>query len=257
MATLFVTDSDLAAVADAIRAKGGTSAQLVFPAGFVSAIQALGDWTSNGIANRTQPNGEVTINNVTIADYAYQYRPVAKLNLRNLTGINNRAFDSCTSLTEVSLHGGYFSFGQNVFAGCTALTKATVVYGNASFGELKTGTFTGCTHLAAADLGPRIRNIAINAFKNCAPLQTLILRRSEAPVTLSGTSAFADTPLASGGAGCTIFIPTVLYDHLGDGTSLDYQAAANWSVYQGCGTITWAKLEGSAYETLYLDGEAV
>lgn len=35
--------SELTAVADAIRAKGGTSEQLVYPAGFVSAIQAIED----------------------------------------------------------------------------------------------------------------------------------------------------------------------------------------------------------------------
>ncbi len=34
-------DADLAVVADAIRAKGGTDAQLAFPAGFVSAVQAI------------------------------------------------------------------------------------------------------------------------------------------------------------------------------------------------------------------------
>lgn len=34
-------DSDLTSVANAIRTKGGTSAQLAFPAGFVSAVQAI------------------------------------------------------------------------------------------------------------------------------------------------------------------------------------------------------------------------
>ncbi len=34
-------DADLESVADAIRTKGGTSAQLAFPAGFVSAIDAI------------------------------------------------------------------------------------------------------------------------------------------------------------------------------------------------------------------------
>ena len=41
MSNYLTTDTDLTAVADAIRAKGGTSAQLAFPAGFVSAIDAL------------------------------------------------------------------------------------------------------------------------------------------------------------------------------------------------------------------------
>lgn len=34
-------DADLTSVANAIRTKGGTSAQLAFPAGFVSAIQSI------------------------------------------------------------------------------------------------------------------------------------------------------------------------------------------------------------------------
>ena len=38
MAVYLTTDTDLTSVADAIRTKGGTSAQLEFPAGFVSAI---------------------------------------------------------------------------------------------------------------------------------------------------------------------------------------------------------------------------
>lgn len=41
MAEYLTNTADLTAVADAIRAKGGTSAQLIYPAGFVSAIQAI------------------------------------------------------------------------------------------------------------------------------------------------------------------------------------------------------------------------
>jgi len=41
MANYLATDTDLTAVADAIRQKGGTSAQMAFPAGFVSAVQAI------------------------------------------------------------------------------------------------------------------------------------------------------------------------------------------------------------------------
>lgn len=41
MAEYLTNTADLKAVADAIRAKGGTAAQLVYPSGFVSAIQAI------------------------------------------------------------------------------------------------------------------------------------------------------------------------------------------------------------------------
>lgn len=41
MAEYLTTTADLTAVADAIRTKGGTAKQLVYPSGFVSAIQAI------------------------------------------------------------------------------------------------------------------------------------------------------------------------------------------------------------------------
>ena len=41
MADYLTTDAELTSVADAIRTKGGTSASLAYPAGFVSAIEAI------------------------------------------------------------------------------------------------------------------------------------------------------------------------------------------------------------------------
>lgn len=48
MADYKVTDSQLTGIADAIRTKGGTSSQLEFPTGFVSAVQALPESASLG-----------------------------------------------------------------------------------------------------------------------------------------------------------------------------------------------------------------
>lgn len=42
-------DTDLTSVANAIRTKGGTSAQLAFPAGFVSAVEAIPTGGGGGI----------------------------------------------------------------------------------------------------------------------------------------------------------------------------------------------------------------
>jgi len=41
MANYLTTDTDLTSVANAIRTKGGTSANLTFPSGFVTAINAI------------------------------------------------------------------------------------------------------------------------------------------------------------------------------------------------------------------------
>ena len=61
----------------------------------------------------------------------------------------------------------------------------------------------------------------------------------------------------AGGSGGEIYIPKVLYDHLGDGTSSDYKAATNWSTVDARGTITWKQIEGSEYERYYADGTPI
>lgn len=64
-------DADLEDIADAIRTKGGTSAQMAFPAGFVSAVQAI----PTGIT----PTGtkQITANGSNIDVESYKYADVA------------------------------------------------------------------------------------------------------------------------------------------------------------------------------------
>lgn len=52
MANYLVTDTDLTSVANAIRTKGGTSASLTFPSGFVSAVQNIPSG-GGGVTTRT------------------------------------------------------------------------------------------------------------------------------------------------------------------------------------------------------------
>lgn len=52
MADYVVSDTSLVAVANAIRTKGGTSAQLAFPNGFISAVEAIetAQWTEQTVS---------------------------------------------------------------------------------------------------------------------------------------------------------------------------------------------------------------
>ena len=56
-------NADLTAVADAIRTKGGTSAQLAFPDGFVSAVQAIEGAPDLQIVVTTSAGATVTATN--------------------------------------------------------------------------------------------------------------------------------------------------------------------------------------------------
>lgn len=117
--------------------------------------------------------------------------------------------------------------------------------------------FIGNSKVEKIDLGSGLSNLSANAFNNANALDTLILRRSSSLVTLSNANAFNNNHYKSGGTGGTIYIPKVLYDHLGDNSSLDYKKATNWTTVNGYGTITWAKIEGSIYENAYADGTPI
>lgn len=221
-------DADLTSVANAIRTKGGTSADLAFPAGFVSAVQAIpsgGGLTWDAVVDRSALTGKIDILTATqIAEYMFYY---------------------CQITNDWSIYAPNVTYmGQNTFRKCTYLSKVRLP--KLSSTSTNGYCFYDCSRLAVLDLG-LIGNIRANMLNNCAALTTLIIRSTSVP-TLSQSANFSGTPFKSGGAGGTIYIPKSLYDHLGDGTSSDYKAASNWSTVNGYGTITWAKIEGSAYE---------
>lgn len=114
--------------------------------------------------------------------------------------------------------------------------------------------FASSVYLTIVDLGTRL--IPASTFLSCRALKTVILRLQEI-VDLDAVNAFNGSPYASGGSGGEIYIPKNLYDHLGDGSALDYKAAANWSTIDGYGTITWRQIEGSEYEFNYADGTPI
>ena len=138
---------------------------------------------------------------------------------------------------------------NDTFSYCTALK--TVVIGSIGGSGY---AFSYDSALEIVDLSTG--NIETSAFNRCSVLSKLILRSSVIQ-RLGGINAFNLTPFASGGAGGEIYIHKALYDHLGDGSSLDYKAATNWSTIDGYGTITWAQIEGSIYETQYADGTPI
>lgn len=134
--------------------------------------------------------------------------------------------------------------------GVTALAFPNITSGPNISGVYKVGA-----SLTAIDLNTeKLTQLVLASNTN---MTVVVLRRDSSPVVLNNVSCFNSTPFASGGAGGTIYIPKALYDHLGDGTADDYKAATNWSTVDGYGTITWAKIEGSIYETKYADGTTI
>lgn len=174
---------------------------------------------------------------------------LVSVNMPALIGVGSGGYQfyNCTSLTSIHVPS---IPGQHMMEGCTALQ--TAVFKNQ--GAWNGYGLQNCTNLTKLDGKPT--KIHTSEFNKASKLTTIVLRTSTVP-TLSNINAFANTPFANGGTGGTIYIPKTLYDHLGDGSSSDYKAASNWSTVNGYGTITWAKIEGSQYETQYVDGVSI
>lgn len=170
--------------------------------------------------------------------------------------------DTATQIRDRSLNNMYGA--EVLFVGSQVSTVG--VYSTNSNPNLQTIVWCSSVGNFAA---PWIGNGALTVFdgsfttpignlgwQNCSSLGTIILRHTSINA-LPNVNCLNNTPFKNGGAGGTIYIPKSLYDHLGDGSALDYKSATNWSTIDGYGTITWAQIEGSIYENAYADGTPI
>lgn len=227
-------DSDLTSVANAIRAKSGGSGQLAFPAGFVSEIGNIpsgggGDYVAADWLDMTKPSGRIVSSSTATNPYILAYR---------------------TNITSV-FAAEWAKVAQYAFRNCSGL----VTFVGPKATAIEASGFMYATDLEAVDiLGGG--NFETDVLRYCSKCSVLILR-STTLTTLSNVNSFRGSRFTTGGAGGTIYIPKTLYDHLGDSSSSDYKHATVWSTIDGYGKITWAKIEGSIYETQYADGTTI
>ena len=198
-------DSDLTSVANAIRTKGGTSAQLAFPADFVSAI---GDIPTGG--------------GIDINECFTREGLTGTIVLSTTTELAISAFYGRSKITSISANEVKTFIGGNTFQSCTSLQLA-------SFGKLSSATgadnFRQCTDLEIIDLGS-VATLAMRTFYGCPKLKTVVLRKTSNVVTLPNLNGIGDgTPFASDGTGGTLYVPQDLIS--------SYQSASNWSTILG------------------------
>ena len=188
----------LTAIADAIRAKGGTTGTMTLAEmpEKIAAIQTGG------------AGGDDSVVSSIIG------RSITEILDNNVTSIGIYAFNSCKALTTVNLPAAT-SIGPYAFQSCTALTSVDFPAAT----SIGTYTFDRCSALKTADFQAAME-IRTYAFSNCLVLYSLILR-SETMATLYNTNAFNSTPIKSGSG--YIYVPAALVD--------SYKTATNWSVY--------------------------
>ena len=220
-------DSDLTSVANAIRTKGGTSASLAFPVGFVSAIDAIP--TGGGgfdFFDASQPSGAVSSTVTSIPQYCVSGRTgITSISLPNLIEIPYRGFYGCTSVQHIDCGVATIAgYAQQSFYGCSALQGFALKCPSNKRQVIAQEAFRGCSSLQYLDLMIE-GTLQNNGFYDCSNLTILVLRRPDAVSTLSNINWFTNTPFASGKSGGTLYVPSSLIS--------SYQSATNWSTILG------------------------
>lgn len=264
-------NSDLTSIANAIRTKGGTSAQLAFPAGFVSAVEDIpsggGGASVDGISTGTEPSGAITITATTLSQYAFAGNSaITSVTLANdLTSCGVNPFFNCTGLLSVSAPNLTQIIGK-LFNACTNLetvsfpkvenintdqgiesTKVTVLVFPSFNANIYNNGIRANTLLTAVDL-KACTALGTRAFQNNSSMNKLIIRGDSVP-TMGNINTFEGTPFASNGAGGTLYVPNDMI--------ASYQSASNWSTILGYANNSIAKIEGTAYATAYADGTPI
>ena len=170
MATRSVQESSLTSLADAIRAKGGTSDTLTFPGGFVSAVEAI-DAGGGGDDGSFKAVIERTAVNPTIPS--------------DLTIIGKYAFYNCNKLALASLPAGVTKISDYAFFNCVPLAITSFPVGLTSIGQL---AFYNCNHLAITSFPAGVTSIGHSAFQNCKGIKKVTFEGI--PTEMISSSAF-------------------------------------------------------------------
>ena len=102
----------------------------------------------------------------------------------DVTTIGEDAFDSCKSLTSVTIPDSVTTIGDYAFYKCSSLTSVNIPDSVTTIGE---GAFAYCDSLTSVTIGDSVTTIGWAAFQNCTSLTSVNIGDS---VTEIGVGAF-------------------------------------------------------------------
>lgn len=163
-----------------------------------AAVQAQFNYTiDNGtitITGYTGPDGAVVIPATidgypvtSIGDSAFYASGLSSVTIPNsVTTIENSAFSSCKSMTNVTIGSGVISIGDYAFSGASHLTSITIPNSVATIGD---GAFISCYSLTSVTIGNGVTSIGRYAFSSDEGLTSVTIPNS---VTSIGDGALSD-----------------------------------------------------------------
>lgn len=239
MANVIIDDTNLTNIAAAIREKNGETTTYK-PSEMADAIAAISTGGStDGTALITRTITEVVDETITtVGAYAFSNcSALTTLDLPNCTRLNEGSVSHTTKLENINLPKVQYVFNY-VFQGAgtsnTILELPEVtnisdyVFNAAWFNTVKlpkvTLINTRCFYNfygQVVDVGESCASIGAYAFRDAYPLKTLILRKSDAIVTIQNTAVFTGSGVANGTG--YVYVPSALVD--------TYKADSYWSSF--------------------------
>ena len=102
----------------------------------------------------------------------------------SVTSIENRAFESCSGLTSITIPNSVTTIGAHAFSGCSCLTSVTIPNSVTSIGI---NAFYNCSSLISVTIGNSVTSIGSSTFYKCSSLTSITIGNS---VTSIGVNAF-------------------------------------------------------------------
>ena len=134
----------------------------------------------------------------------YGCTQLTSINLTNATFIGQEAFLGCTNLVDIKIPM-VTDISMRSFYRCKGITKLEM-YSATSIGS---EAFYNCSGITMVDT-MELADISTNAFNGCSNLDTFIIRNYNTMCELLATSAFTNTPIASGTG--YVYVPMIMYE---------------------------------------------
>lgn len=103
-----------------------------------------------------------------------------------VTSIGDFAFSCCFNLVDVSIPSSVTDIGKSSFSNCESLTGITIPDGVKTIGN---SAFYSCVSLKSISIANSVTSIGTQAFRHCSSLRNIVIPDS---VTSIGNYAFAD-----------------------------------------------------------------
>ena len=138
------------------------------------------------LINELQDDGTVIITKYAGNDTVYEIP--SEIDGKKVTGIGNRAFQNCTSLTSVTIPSGVTYIDECAFQGCSSLTDIALPDSLTIIGGF---AFNNCAMLTSITIPNGVTRIEWETFYGCSALTDLVLPDT---VTYIGRNAFFNCP---------------------------------------------------------------